>query len=126
MSAQSCGVLLAARRSEHEDVLCCSHRATVVVIYLFVCSVSRNLLTAQRLEVAVFAESAEFQMAKSKYSRKAEHLQQIVKQQRARLEQTSLELYAAEKEVRLSDFFIVLTNMPTFHRFQSSSRHHQY
>lgn len=115
MSTYSCGVLLAARRSEHEVVLCCSHRVTVVVIYLFVCGVSRSLLTVQRLKVAVFAESAEFQMAKSKYSRKAEHLQQIVKQQRARLEQTSLELYAAEKEVGLSDLFIVWTNMPTFY-----------
>lgn len=40
-------------------------------------------------------------MAKSKYDRKAEHLQHIVKQQRTRLEQTSVELKGTEKEVRL-------------------------
>lgn len=79
------------------------------------------------LKLPFLAESAEFQMAKSKYSRKAEHLQQIVKQQRARLEQTTVGLYAAEKEVHLPAFFIAQTTMSTFYRFQSSSsRHHQY
>lgn len=38
-------------------------------------------------------------MAKSKYIHKADHLQHIVQQQRARLEQTSLELHETEKEV---------------------------
>lgn len=47
------------------------------------------------------AETADFQMAKSKYTRKAEHLQQIVLEQRARLEQTSVELHGIEKEVSL-------------------------
>lgn len=54
------------------------------------------------LDNAVIAESAEFQMGKSKYNYKAEHLQHIVNQQRTRLEQTSVELNGIEKEVSLA------------------------
>lgn len=62
-------------------------------------------------------------MAKSKYNRKAEHLQHIVKQQRARLEQASIELKGTEKEVSqiLLGFSVTVSfvTTPTFEQHSS-------
>lgn len=86
--------------------LYCRLRMNACIISLLYCAVVQPVLMLHSalwlLDNAVIAESAEFQMAKSKNNHKSEHLQHIVKQQRARLEQTSIELNGTEKEVSLA------------------------
>ncbi|CAM9781122.1 unnamed protein product [Ectocarpus sp. 12 AP-2014] len=53
--------------------------------------------------VGLSKESEEFTKAKGMYTRKAEHLQHIVEQQRACLEQTSVELTRTKEEAGLLD-----------------------
>lgn len=48
-----------------------------------------------------FAESEDFMRAKNAYSRKAELLQHLVEQQRARLEQISADLQRTSREASL-------------------------
>lgn len=59
------------------------------------------------------AESEEFLRAKNKYARKAELLQHIVEQQRARLEQISAELQRTTREVSRPTFHLSCIKAPS-------------
>lgn len=48
----------------------------------------------------ILAESEDFETAKNMYARKAEHLQQIIDQQRTRLDQIAAEQQRIKKEAR--------------------------
>ncbi len=64
-----------------------------------------NMLSHSCESNVLFTESAEFQRAKGTYARKEELLQHLVDQQRARLEQISVELQRIKAEVRVLPAF---------------------